>query len=143
MDELGMIRANAEMVVEKLGRLSGLDEPFGFNRASIAWVESFIEQQRKAERMNPEAAETLVDMLGSFLGESILHSFGGEWRMEGGLWGVFFDEHNGAFPFTKVKKQFVNGVDGGDGILSFFDTIACVFGPPAELAGSPLERLAG
>jgi len=43
-----------------------------------------------------------------------------------GDWGVFFDDSNAAFPFAKVQKQFQNGIDDGESILSFFDVIGLV-----------------
>ncbi|HWE87109.1 MAG TPA: hypothetical protein VG267_19340 [Terracidiphilus sp.] len=123
MTELEMIRADAEMVVEKLRPLSGLGGGFGYNRASVEWVEGFIERQRCGENLSAEATQNLTGILGSFLGECVVRAYGGVWREAGGGWGVFFDTKNGVFPFSKVGTQFAQGVEGGDGILGFFETI--------------------
>jgi hypothetical protein len=51
---------------------------------------------------------------------------GGHWQEDSGNWGVFFDDSNAVFPFTKVMKQFENGLEGGASILSFFDLVGLV-----------------
>jgi len=40
---------------------------------------------------------------------------------------VAFNDQNAAFPLAKVRKQFDNGIDGGDGIYSFFTAIPLLF----------------
>lgn len=120
------ILANARLVIDQLGPLSGLGPRFGYNRESVQWIEAFIERQRVRPEVKAEGQARMVQVLGSFLGECIIHTFGGEWREEEGNWGVFFDSSNAVFPFSKVGKQFDNGVESGDSILSFFDAIAVV-----------------
>lgn len=72
--------------------------------------------------------EDLVQLIGSYLGECIIRSYGGVWREhDDGTWGVFFDESNAAFPFSKVRKQLEDGVERGDSILSFFEVIPKIF----------------
>ena len=34
---------------------------------------------------------------------------------------VRFADGSGAFPFSKVRKLFANGLEGGDSILSFYN----------------------
>jgi hypothetical protein len=65
-------------------------------------------------------------MIGSYFGECIIHTYGGTWREHNGRWGIFFDDSNAVFPFSKVSKQFQDGLDGGHSILSFFELIAPV-----------------
>jgi hypothetical protein len=117
----GQIRANAQLAISKFAALSGLGEHFGYNRASVEWVDGFIERGRtdiKADSVNG-----LVQVLGSYLGECIIKIYGGVWREHDGTVGVFFDDSNAVFPFTKVRKQFENGRDPGDSILGLFDMI--------------------
>jgi hypothetical protein len=121
------ILANAQMVIEKLGPVSGLETRFGYNRESVEWVEGFIERRRSQPGFKPEDEQMMIQILGSFLGECIIHTFGGEWQEKDGDWGVFFDAANGAFPFNKVHKQFHNGLDAGDSILGFFELIGTMF----------------
>jgi hypothetical protein len=119
------IRENARLVIETLGPLSGMENRFGYNRESVCWVEGFIERQRLRPEVKADPGK-MVQILGSFLGECILHAYGGEWREAHGTWGVFFDAHNAAFPFAKVSKQFDDGLEGGNSILNFFDLIGPV-----------------
>ena len=119
------IRENARLVIDTLGPLSGMETRFGYNRESVRWAEGFIERQRLRPEVKADPAK-MVQILGSFLGECFLHAYGGEWREADGTWGVFFDADNWAFPFAKVRKQFDNGLEGGDSILSFFDLIGPV-----------------
>ena len=67
-------------------------------------------------------------MLGAFLGECIAVNFGGTWKWseEFKTYGIFL--HSGqdeivVYPVTKVWKQFENGIEGGDGIFGFYQTI--------------------
>lgn len=114
------IRANAAFAISKLGPLSDVEE-FGLNKQSVAWIEEFIERQRRRSEAY-DGENRLVDVIGSFLGEAIIADAGGEWTMtpEGGL-GVVFDSGAAAYPFNKVAKQFRDGVDAGESILSFYD----------------------
>ena len=121
------IRANAQSVLNPLSSLSQPEVRFGYNRESVQWVEEFIEQQRRAADVTPESTANLVRIIGSYLGECVIHTYGGEWRQHEGEWGVFFDNSNAVFPFAKVRKQFENGLAGGDSILGFFEIIGPVF----------------
>jgi len=120
------IRANAKLVVDKFRSLSGLEASFGYNRESVAWVDGFIERYRSKPDFTIESAAMLVQVIGSYLGECVIHEYGGEWRQREDGWGVFFDDKNAVFPFAKVYKQFENGVERGDSILGFFDLIGPV-----------------
>ncbi len=120
-DELAQIRELADVVVERFGPLSEI--AFGFDRDSVAWVEGFIERHRADLKPGDEVPEGLVNCLGAFLGESIVRATGGQWARseQDGSWSVQFANGSGAFPFAKVWKQFENGLEGGDSILSFYD----------------------
>jgi hypothetical protein len=117
------IRENAKTAVNRFGSLSKLGAEFGYNHQSVAWVEEFIEHQRLQKDITGDDAEELVQLIGSYLGECVIHTYGGAWREYDGTWGVFFNDSDAAFPFSKVRKQFDNGVSGGDSILSFFEVI--------------------
>ena len=108
-------------MVERFGPLS--DIAFGFNRDSVAWVEGFIERQRAERDPSDEIPTGLVNCLGAFLGECIARATDGQWHQgdQDGSWSVQFANGSGAFPFAKVWKQFENGLEGGDSILSFYD----------------------
>lgn len=115
------IRANVELVIRELGPLSGID--FGLNRESVEWVEGFIERQRARPEFDESSMDGLVSTLGSFLGECLAANAGGKWAWseEQEALGVAFPAGGMAFPFAKVRKLFLNGLEGGDSITSFYD----------------------
>src|SRR4030095_11778686 len=114
------------MVFEQLSKLSGLAR-FGFDAPSVQWLEGFIERQRIREDVGPEFVSKMVSGLGSYLGECIVRSYGGQWALGNDGWRVQFDDKNAAFPFAKVQKQFANGKDAGDGVYGFFTAIPILF----------------
>jgi hypothetical protein len=117
------IREMAQQAVRLFSVMSKFDDKFGYDRESLVWVEGFIEERRVRKDITAHETATLVRLIGSYLGECVIQAYGGVWRERDGDWGVFFDDSNAAFPFSKVWKQFENGVDGGDSIVGFFDII--------------------
>ena len=117
------IRANSDLVVQQLGPQSGI--PFGLNRASVEWIDGFIERQRQRPELDDQARSGIVNRLGSFLGECLVANTKGAWAWveSQGTVGVQFPGGNCAFPFAKVLKQFENGRAGGDSTLGLFDTV--------------------
>ncbi len=96
-----------------------------FDRESVEWVDGYIERIRPS--VEESSIEGLSNSIGAFLGESIIAKYGGEWRQsEEGAWGIFFDEKNAVFPFSKAEKQLVNGRE--DSILGLYNAIPVVFG---------------
>ncbi len=118
------IEANAEMVIQQLRPLSGIE--FGYNRESVEWLEGYIERLRQSNGLQDEATrEKLTSVFGSYLGECIVRCYGGRWEQREGVWCIAFDSRNAAFPFAKVAKQMQNGLE--DGMGSFFTLIPVVF----------------
>lgn len=115
------IRANAALVVSVAERQLG--QSIGFDEAGVRWLDGYI--QRQHEQGDPSQRDALVSRLGSFLGECIVCSFGGEWAEVDGWWCVRFDERSAAFPFDKVAKHLENGAE--DSVLSFFSGIPVLF----------------
>lgn len=117
-ERLAAIKANAALVIETLRPLSKID--FGYNQASVAWVDGFIERQRARPGMSKGK---MPDVLGSYLGEAIIARTGGEWAMsdEYGL-GVRLPNGAWAFPFNKVNKQWDQGNENGESVLGFYTT---------------------
>ena len=83
---------------------------------------------RSTANTSSDGIEKPVQVLGSYLGECMIHTYGGTWKEQEGEWGVFFDDSNAVFPINKVRKQFQNGRE--DSILSFFEVIREVFKKP-------------
>lgn len=125
-ERLRRIQANAQLALEQLGPVSGL-ESFGYNAPSVEWLDGYIERQRE-NNPTPDFIRNLSSVLGCFLGECIIRTYGGHWSddKEYGLCVEFDAEDamlNAVFPFAKVQKQFENGIAGGDSIYSLFNTI--------------------
>lgn len=121
-----IFRENARRVIDRFRSSSDLRHSFDFNRESVKCVERFIENERQHRQIPPDEVAKLVTLLGAYLGEAVIHRYGGHWQEDSGNWGVFFDDSNAVFPFTKVMKQFENGLEGGASILSFFDLVGLV-----------------
>ncbi len=119
--DVSRIEANVRLAIDQLGPASGLPT-FGLDRPSLEYVEGFIERQRTRPDIDPHNAEGLISVLGSFLGACLVEATGGSWQWveAHGQWSVLFENGSQAFPFTKVRKQFENGVEGGDSIVSFY-----------------------
>lgn len=115
------IRANADLVITKLGPLSDID--FGLNRESVVWVADFIELQRQQDDINTETIDDLIEILGSFLGECIVANYAGAWHEANDLWGVKIKNGAIAYPFNKVRKQFDQGIEGGESIVDLYDVL--------------------
>ncbi len=94
-----------------------------YDRKSVEVVEKFIEDNRSNH--SKEMIAGISTSLGAFLGECIIHCFGGHWQDINGEWCVSFDDKNAVYPFNKVKKQFTNGQE--DSIKNFFELIPVIF----------------
>jgi hypothetical protein len=121
------IEANAALVLAAISRETG--QPARYDEAAVAWVDDFIEGMQE----QPDSKkEKFIDTLGSFLGECVRQTYGGQWRWNAGMetWGVHFSEEgdkNAVFPFNKTRKHLLNGPGSGDSVLSFFRMIPVVF----------------
>ncbi|WP_165228160.1 hypothetical protein [Aquisphaera insulae] len=122
------IRSNAALV-RSVAR-DQLGEELAYDEQAVRWLDGYIQRQHQSgDRADRDA---LVSTLGSFLGECLVHSFGGHWAIIDGSWGIRFDEKNAAFPFAKVAKQLENG--SADSVLSFFTVIPIVSRPAGGTA---------
>lgn len=115
------IRANAELVISVAAKQLG--QTISFDEAGVRWLDGYIQCQH--EQGNLGNREGLVSTLGSFLGECVVHRFGGQWAEVDGSWCVRFDDRSTAYPFAKVAKQLEYGAE--DSILSFFAAIPVLF----------------
>jgi len=112
------IRANAELVRnvarEQLGMTVDYDE------AGVEWLDEYIDIQR--ESASDDVKERLPNTLGSYLGECIRQTFGGQWLQDPQAgWSVKINDKLSVYPFNKVRKQLANG--DGDSVLAFFTSI--------------------
>lgn len=119
------IAGNVELAITQLGPLSDVD--FGLNQESVAWVDGFIERQRARPDFDLDTVDTLISVLGSFLGECVVARTGGSWHeTDDGTWVVLLPNGNTVFPFSKVRKQFRDGQEAGESIASFYHVAVTV-----------------
>lgn len=118
-ERLQQIRENAAFAVAEFGTL--VEGAFGYDRESVAWVDGFVERQRVRFAAG-DAPGGLISVIGSYLGEAMIAEAGGQWIEDdaGGI-GIRFASGDTAYPFVKVRKQFDEGLAGGESILSFYN----------------------
>jgi hypothetical protein len=119
------IIANAELVRKTARDQLGVE--VGFDAAGVRWLDGFINRQRLT--LTEAVKAKVPNTLGSFLGECIRHTYGGEWQQHDAGWVVKINERLSVFPFNKVQKQLAN--EDGDSVLGLFTAI------PSLLAGVP------
>jgi hypothetical protein len=125
MDMQESIVANAELV-RQMARKLGVE--VGFDEAGVHWLGGFIDRQRSVAT-DAQKADAL-DTLGSFLGECIRRTYGGEWQEnEHGLL-VKINERVSVYPFNKVQKHLKN--EDGDSVLGLFNSIPAMLTVPAR-----------
>ncbi len=117
------VRELAAVVLTQLATLS--DAPLTYDRASVVWLEGYIERERMGRDPAAGAPAELVDGLGAFLGECILASADGQW-----VWDEFQNDWCLALtvggrisPAGKIWRQFMHGRDGGESIVAFYDIV--------------------
>ena len=118
---LDRIRANAALTVRIAHADLGVG--LGYDEAGVKWLDGYLQRQHEAG--DPALRDKLTSTLGSYLGECIVHSFGGAWAEIDGTWGIRFDDKNAVFPFAKVSKHLANGSE--DSVLSFFTLIPLIY----------------
>lgn len=113
------IKKNAELVIKIAGTELGKD--IGYDRAGVEWLDKFIQgQYERGEKDH----DKLVQVLGSYLGEVIIHNYGGEWAVNDHGLGVRWGKDSWVFPFAKVAKQLNNGAE--DSVLALYNVIPAV-----------------
>lgn len=124
------IIANAELVRNiARGKLAVIVE---YNEAGVRWLDAYIDRQRQTA--SEEVKSNLPSTLGSFLGECIRHTFGGQWVQdpEHG-WMVRINDKLSVFPFNKVAKQLAN--EDGESVSGLFTAISPLL--LADIPGEP------
>ena len=114
------IRANASFALDEFGAISeiGVRRGPGFRRLGrrVHRAHAHRATARARRRMG------LIAVIGSFLGEAIIAASSGQWHEDAdGNLCVIFPGGDCAYPFTKVAKQFEQGLEAGELILSFYD----------------------
>jgi hypothetical protein len=114
------IKKNAQWVIDNFRPQSGL-EGFGFDEESIAYLDTFIDRQGESFRANEKSLDRIVSLIGAFLGEAIIATYGGHWQQnEARISLVVETGKNTHFlqPFQKVHARITNGPE--DGLHDYF-----------------------
>ncbi|MBX7153597.1 MAG: hypothetical protein U0Y96_14830 [Candidatus Kapaibacterium sp.] len=95
-----------------------------YDSDGVKFVEGFIE--RNKVQIAKEEWTGLINSCGAFLGQCIIENYGGQWTKEdSGHVAIAFDDKNKVYPFSKVGKQFDNGLE--DSIHSMYTIIPTIF----------------
>jgi len=109
-------RAAAEGVVAQLREDLGVE--LNYDQDSIEWLDGYINRVRT--QLDKEAFPGLAAVLGAYVGETIIATYGGTWQYfeELDQWGIQLSDGTGAFPSAKIYKQLED--PEFDSVLSFF-----------------------
>jgi hypothetical protein len=116
------IRQNAELVIQIMGDMA--DMHLDYSLESVKKIEDYIERIRLS--VSEETAWQLSNNLGAFFGECIRHHYGGEWQIVNEQPGLVMANGITAFPFNKVQKLFIGGLEDGESLVGFYNAIAVV-----------------
>ncbi|HEY0587725.1 MAG TPA: hypothetical protein VGD52_16430 [Pseudoduganella sp.] len=112
------IKANAELV--RRVALENMNVEVSYDLDGVRWLDGFIDRQRNGA--TEEVKRKLSSTLGSYLGECIRQTYGGEWVQDPEFgWSVRLKEGFSVFPFNKVNKQLAD--DDGESVLGLFTAI--------------------
>ena len=120
----------------KMARQASMISGFGFNRKSVAYLDTFIDRQAGGLKRDPNLRARIVSAAGCFLGEAIIATYGGKWiEMDGGLMVQIEqgDQFHALTPHGKIEKRIMNGEE--DNIKFYFGEFI-----PAILAGKAPEE---
>jgi hypothetical protein len=104
-ETLEAIRHNAQITTEFLQEN---EAPLDYGVASLKWLEEYFEQRRL--ELTEEEKTNCVNTVGSFLGECLCRAYEGEWVETEGRLGVKVRGGVTAFPFSKMRKFFDEGL---------------------------------
>lgn len=118
----------AKNVVSQMREELGVE--LKYDRESIEWLDGYINRIRP--QLKKESYSGLAIALGAYLGQTIIATYGGAWGYFEKLdqWGVRFGDESGAFPFSKVYKQFEDGEF--ESVLSFFTALPLILNHTTE-----------
>lgn len=116
------IKQNAQWVIDNFGPQSGLPQ-FGYNAQSVAYLDTFIDRQGESFRSSKQSTDRIMSMLGAFLGEAIIATYGGDWQQSDQ--GLALSIQSGGQvhilqPFHKVHKRLTGGPE--DSLHLYFAT---------------------
>ena len=109
-------RKNAQIFVDTAKQIDGVE--LKYNEESVLKMDQII--SKNWPEQPPVQLDSVVIPMGSFLGEVIRVTIGGEWVNNQQGWGVKIDDST-MMVFSKVKKRFLNGM--GDSISYYYQSL--------------------
>lgn len=103
--------------------LNTMQRELPYTEASVEWLTGYVERMRKGLNAGGKA-DGFITMMGAFVGECMIRNMGGRWMQCDGMFCVEVEGAGVAFPHNKVAKQIQNGLEAGDSILGFYQTMA-------------------
>ena len=116
------IKQNAQWVIENFGPQSGLPK-FGFDAESVGYLDAFIDRQGASFRSSEQGTNKIVSLLGAYLGEAIIATYGGQWQQTADGLALAIESGSQRHilqPFHKVHKRLINGPE--DSLHHYFAT---------------------
>lgn len=114
----GEMKVSAETVISLFREHNQVELTLDLN--GVRWVEGYINRVRHNFPIGER--EGLIAYLAAFVGECIIHTFGGSWNKDkDGFLCVQVSERLSACPLAKIEKQFDNGES--DSVFSFVEVI--------------------
>jgi hypothetical protein len=123
---LQAISGNVAIAQQMFSNVVGHDLPP--SRAGVEYLDGFIERQRT--RVGDEEKNRLADVLGSYLGASIVAEYGGKWYQEPAGIGIRVNDKFACFPINKARKHLFEGSE--DSVLAFFNGVPAILAHAAE-----------
>ena len=146
--EVEQIRRNAEFVKANFGSTSGMAD-FGCNDRSYAYLDGFITRQREAIQKDSRSMDQFVAIVGSFVGECIVSTYRGAWKLDDGDYAVAVtarQQQHLLQPFERVSRRIQDADQeaGPDSLQGYFRDLPKALGgpPPADAAMTPGAALA-
>lgn len=113
MATIDQIKSNAEYVQREFGPQSGLDG-FGYNAQTMAYLDGFLTRQNRGVSANPQSITKFTSLIGAFVGEAIISTYGGEWQDSNGVVQIRIahkDHVHFLNPFQKVHRRILVGIE--------------------------------
>jgi len=87
----------------------------GYDEAGVEWADQYAAAVRPVE--SDDQLRVQSALVGSYLGEALIATYGGAWREDDGEWGVELADGRRAFPFRAAMAQLR---EGEESILELF-----------------------
>ncbi len=96
------LREDAQLVIDVIGEKEAVQ--LDYTAESVRWLDDYIERHRG--ELDASDKSLLQEKFGAYLGETMLHNFGGRWTRDSqGEWKIVFDEQHQASPFALIGEH--------------------------------------